>query len=217
MKNRKLVATIFKFFGFFEDKIEEEDLMKYLIVGLGNIGSEYDGTRHNIGFEVVDYLAEKAGVSWKTESLGSVAEYKTRGRSIILLKPSTYMNRSGKAVNYWMTKLKINRPQLLIVLDDLNLDFGKIRLRKNGSDGGHNGLKDITETLGDQNYSRLRIGIGDNYRKGQQVNFVLGKWDKNESKYLQEIITHAGDSAESYTHLEMKYAMEKANSFKLPK
>jgi PTH1 family peptidyl-tRNA hydrolase len=216
-KNRQLVATIFKFFGFFEDNKEEGSLMKYLIVGLGNVGSEYDDTRHNVGFEVVDYLADKAGTTFKIDTLGSVAEYKSRGRNITLLKPSTYMNRSGKAVNYWMTKQKVQKENVLIVLDDLNLDFGKIRLRSNGSDGGHNGLKDINQTLGDQNYARLRIGIGDNFRKGQQVDFVLGKWSKNELNDLPDIISHSADAAEAFTHIEMKYAMEKANSFKIVK
>jgi len=172
----------------FNRKEEIADPMKFLIVGLGNMGPEYDHTRHNIGFEFVDYLAEKHEISFEHEKLGDLGMYKSKGRSILLLKPSTFMNRSGKAVKYWMDKKKINRENVLIVLDDLNIDMGKIRLRHKGSDGGHNGLKDINQVLGGTNYSRLRLGIGNDFAKGRQVDFVLGKWTKDESEQLPEIL-----------------------------
>jgi PTH1 family peptidyl-tRNA hydrolase len=167
---------------------EKVDPMKYLVVGLGNMGPEYDNTRHNVGFEFVDYLAEKHEKIFKNDRLGDVLEFKQKGRTIILLKPSTYMNRSGKAVKYWMEKKKILQENVLIVLDDLNIDFGKIRLRHKGSDGGHNGLKDIAQTLGGTNYTRLRIGIGSEFSKGQQVDFVLGKWSSEERAELPALL-----------------------------
>ncbi|HPK10851.1 MAG TPA: aminoacyl-tRNA hydrolase [Saprospiraceae bacterium] len=215
--NCSIIAPFFRWLGLgnsIPDENENSD-MKYLIVGLGNIGAEYDGTRHNVGFDVVDTMAKNANTTFKIDTLGSVTEYKTKGRSITLLKPNTYMNRSGKAVNYWMQKLKINQSQLLIILDDLNLDFGKLRLRGDGSDGGHNGLKDINAVLGNQKYARLRVGIGSDFRKGQQVNFVLGKWDSVERENLNQILEHAAKSAEAFATLQLKYAMEITNSFKI--
>ena len=148
--------------------------MKYLVVGLGNMGAEYDDTRHNIGFDVLDHLAKANEVSFKNDRLGDVTRFKHRGRTFVLLKPSTYMNLSGKAVQYWMTKEKIKISNVLIVVDDLNLDLGKLRLRGKGSDGGHNGLKHINQTLGQNRYARLRMGIGNEYTKGRQIDFVLG-------------------------------------------
>ena len=133
--------------------------MKYLIVGLGNMGAEYDNTRHNIGFEVVDHLAKAFEVNFKDDQLGDIAEFKFKGRTFVLLKPSTYMNRSGKAVRYWLQKKKIQKENLLVILDDLNLPFGNLRLRGKGSDGGHNGLKDIDQMLGGNKYARLRFGF----------------------------------------------------------
>jgi len=165
--------------------------MKYLVVGLGNMGLEYDDTRHNVGFEFVDYLAEKQEKLFKNDRLGDIVEYKHKGKTIILLKPSTYMNRSGKAVKYWMEKKKILRENVLIVLDDLNIDFGKIRLRLKGSDGGHNGLKDIAQCLGGTNYTRLRIGIGSDFSKGRQVDFVLGRWSVEEKDKLPALLKEA--------------------------
>lgn len=172
----------------FRKEKETVDPMKFLIVGLGNMGAEYDNTRHNVGFKFIDYLAEKRELSFDHEKLGDLASFKHKGRSIFLLKPSTYMNRSGKAVKYWLDKKNIQRENLLIVLDDLNLDFGKIRLRGKGSDGGHNGLKDINQFLGGNNYSRLRIGIGSDFSRGQQVDFVLGKWDSTEEADLPALL-----------------------------
>ena len=161
--------------------------MKYLIVGLGNIGSEYDNTRHNIGFEILDKLAADRGATWKSEHLGAMTEFKYKGRTFLLLKPNTYMNLSGKSVRYWMQKHKIKIPNLLVVLDDLNLPFGKMRMRAKGKDGGHNGLKDIDKMLGQNNYARLRFGIGNQYSKGKQVDFVLGEWSIEEEQSLSLI------------------------------
>ncbi len=187
------------------------DPMKYLIVGLGNIGAKYEGTRHNVGFEVVDHLAKTKEVSWTTDNLGDVAQFKHRGRTYILLKPSTYMNRSGKSVRYWLQKEKIEKENMLVILDDLNLSFGKQRLRGKGSDGGHNGLKDIDQMTGGNDYARLRFGIGDEFSKGQQIDFVLGEWSKEELATLSELIKYAGDTALSFGAIGLSHTMNKFN------
>lgn len=187
------------------------DPMKYLIAGLGNIGAKYDNTRHNIGFDVVDALAEKHGGEWATEKLGDVATIKQRGRTFVLLKPSTYMNRSGKAVHYWMQKEKIDKNRLLVVIDDLNLDFGKIRLRGKGSDGGHNGLKDIDQVTGGNNYARLRIGIGNDYHQGQQVDYVLGEWSSEQQAELPNIIKRAAEGCIAFGTIGLQHAMSQYN------
>ena len=187
------------------------DPMKYLIVGLGNIGAEYQHTRHNIGFDVVDYLAKEAGVSFRQETHGDMAEIKYKGRTLILLKPSTYMNLSGKAVKYWMEKQKIQPENLLVIVDDLHLDLGKMRLRDRGSDGGHNGLKDIQDKLGSSHYIRLRMGIGQDFRPGQQVNFVLGKWKPNEEADVEKMISKASDAVKNFTTIGLKLTMDSLN------
>ena len=167
--------------------IEEKDPMKkFLIVGLGNIGSEYENTRHNIGFKVLDFLAKAEDITFKTDKLGDLATYKYKGRTFILLKPSTYMNLSGKAVRYWMTKEKIPIENVLIITDDLNLEFGTIRLKGKGSDGGHNGLKSVQALLNTTKYPRFRFGISAEFGKGRQVNYVLGEWTTEESEQLPE-------------------------------
>lgn len=194
-----------------QSQIIEEDPMKYLIAGLGNVGSKYDDTRHNVGFEVLDHLAESKCAEWKSEKLAFVTEIKHKGRTLILIKPTTFMNLSGKSVNYWMQQHKIKRENLLVVLDDLNLDFGLLRIKQKGSDGGHNGLKDIDRVLQGNNYARLRFGIGDNFRKGQQVDFVLGKWSKEERDTLPELIEKAGKGVLSFASVGMKYTMEFVN------
>ncbi len=160
--------------------------MKYLIVGLGNIGEEYAQTRHNIGFDVLDHFAKVHEVSFKEERYGAVTQIKHKGRILILLKPNTYMNLSGKAINYWLQKEKILPSQLLVIVDDLALPFGTLRLKEKGGDAGHNGLKSIQSTLGSANYPRLRFGIGNEFSKGQQIDFVLGKWSDEELKLLAE-------------------------------
>ena len=186
-------------------------MKKFLIVGLGNIGDKYDNTRHNIGFDVVDYLAENHEGKWKTDTLGDVCEIKHKGRTLVLLKPSTYMNRSGKAVNYWMNKKKIQRDNLLVIVDDLHLELGKLRLRAKGSDGGHNGLKDIQQVLGGNKYPRLKFGIGNDFRPGQQVEFVLGKWTAEEKLKLEKLIKKAAEASKSFATIGIKYAMEQFN------
>ncbi|MFQ5445341.1 MAG: aminoacyl-tRNA hydrolase [Saprospiraceae bacterium] len=185
--------------------------MKYLIAGLGNMGPDYDNTRHNIGFEVVDFLAKEFDVSFKNDTLGDIARFRHKGRTFVLLKPSTYMNRSGKAVRYWLQKEKIDKKNLLVVLDDLNLAFGKIRLRGKGSDGGHNGLKDIDQFTGGNNYSRLRIGIGNDYFKGQQANYVLSEWTEDERTRLPEIIKRAAEGVKAFGTLALNFAMNQVN------
>jgi len=161
--------------------------MKYLIVGLGNIGAEYSQTRHNMGFMVLDAWAQASNVVFQSDRYGSIAEVSHKGRKFTLLKPSTYMNLSGKAVVYWVQKLKVPLENILIICDDLNLPFGTLRMRKNGSDGGHNGLKNIKELLGTQNYARIRIGIGNDFAKGGQVNFVIGELSDEEKAMVPEI------------------------------
>ncbi|MFV8280522.1 aminoacyl-tRNA hydrolase [Christiangramia marina] len=163
-----------------------DPMKKFLIVGLGNIGPKYENTRHNIGFKILDELAREKEVSFETQKLGDVASFKFKGRTFVLLKPSTYMNLSGKAVNYWMQKEKINLENLLVVTDDLNLSFGTLRLKTKGSDGGHNGLKDIQAQLNTTKYNRFRFGISDEFAKGQQIDYVLGEWDDDELKKMPE-------------------------------
>ncbi len=185
--------------------------MKYLIVGLGNIGAEYYQTRHNIGFEVMDTMVAEAEVGYKIETLGSIAEIKHKGRTFVLLKPNTYMNLSGKAVRYWMQKLNISQENILIVLDDLALPMGKIRLRAKGSAGGHNGLKNIDLLLGNNNYARLRLGIGNEFDKGRQVDFVLGKWDEEEQKRLPDILKTAALAIKSFGTIGLAFTMTQFN------
>lgn len=200
-----------KLFPFLEKKPPIDPAMKYLIVGLGNMGAEYDGTRHNVGFEVVDLLAEQFEVKFEHETLGDLGNFKHKSRMFYLLKPSTYMNLSGKSVRYWMTKLKIKQENLLIVLDDLNIDFTAIRMRKKGKDGGHNGLKDITRVLGGNNYARLRIGVGDDFPKGRQVDYVLGKWNDKELDELHEILTNASKAVLEFGTIGIDRAMSNRN------
>jgi len=198
-------------FQLFKKKEKVDPKMKYLIVGLGNVGAEYKNTRHNIGFDIVDYMAKEKNASFKSESHGDISRIKHKGRTLILLKPNTYMNLSGKAVRYWLQKEKINQDQLLVIVDDLNLDFGRIRIRGKGSDGGHNGIKDVNQILG-QKYARLRVGIGSNYKRGQQVDFVLGKWDADEKPKLPEIITHCNNLALDFASIGLTHTMSKYNN-----
>ncbi len=190
---------------------EQSEDMKYLIVGLGNIGPKYYRTRHNIGFDVLDVLAEKMDATWKADTLGDVTTIKHKGRTITLLKPSTFMNLSGKAVNYWMQKLKVKKEHLLVIVDDLHLDFGKLRLRGKGSDGGHNGLKDIQQVLGGSNYPRLKFGIGRDFHSGQQVDYVLSEWTSEQQDSLPTHTKKASDAILSFTSIGMKFTMEKYN------
>ena len=173
-------------------------MRKFLIVGLGNIGIEYENTRHNIGFKILDYLAEQQEATWVTERLGDIAEFRQKGRTFILLKPNTYMNLSGKAVRYWLEAEKIPLENVLIVTDDLNLEFGTIRIKARGSDGGHNGLKDIQAQLNTNKYPRFRFGIGNNFGRGRQVNYVLEQWNKEEESELIERLETASKAIVSF-------------------
>lgn len=161
-------------------------MKKFLIVGLGNIGPEYVNTRHNIGFKVLNFLANNENVEFQTVKLGQLAELKIKGRTLLLLKPNTYMNLSGKAVQYWMDKENIEKDNILVVTDDLNLPFGSIRIKPKGSDGGHNGLKNIQLLLNTTEYPRFRFGISDQFKKGQQVDYVLGNWSDQELELMPE-------------------------------
>lgn len=181
--------------------------MKYLIVGLGNIGDEYQHTRHNIGFRILDTLAKGSNISFSDKRYGYVSENKFKGRTFILLKPSTFVNLSGKAVNYWLQKEDIPAENLLVVLDDLALSFGALRLKSKGSDGGHNGLKNINEVLGHNNYSRLRFGIGNEFSRGRQVDYVLGKWSIDEEKLLPERIEKSIEIIQSFATIGIERTM----------
>ncbi|WP_372339289.1 aminoacyl-tRNA hydrolase [Flavobacterium sp. '19STA2R22 D10 B1'] len=185
----------------FKPKIDSEktDVMKkFLIVGLGNIGAEYVNTRHNIGFKILDSFAQKESLSFETVKLGTLAEYKFKGRTFLLLKPNTYMNLSGKAVKFWMDKENIPLENILVITDDLNLSFGTIRIKGKGSDGGHNGLKNINLILNTQEYARFRFGISDAFKKGQQIDYVLGEWDEQEKAALPERYEVAADIIRSF-------------------
>jgi PTH1 family peptidyl-tRNA hydrolase len=181
--------------------------MKFLVVALGNIGSEYANTRHNIGFKIADKIVEEQGVSFKMERLAFYTSYKFKGRSIHLIKPTTYMNLSGKALKYWGNELKIPPSNILVVVDDIALPFGKLRLKPKGSSAGHNGLKNIEEILGNQNYPRLKFGIGDAFNKGNQINYVLGNWTKDEEEKLGYYINDAIKVIEDFTFLGIERAM----------
>jgi len=175
-----------------------DPMKKFLIAGLGNIGPKYENTRHNIGFKILDELAREKEVSFETQKLGDVATFKFKGRTFVLLKPSTYMNLSGKAVNYWMQKEKIVIENLLVVTDDLNLPFGTLRLKTKGSDGGHNGLKDIQVQLNTTKYNRFRFGISDEFSKGNQVNYVLGEWGEDEESKMAERLKTSAELIQSF-------------------
>lgn len=185
--------------------------MKYLIAGLGNIGSEYAETRHNIGFKIADALASASASSFQTKRYGDVSEIKYRGRTLVVLKPSTYMNLSGNAVAYWLQQEKIPIERLLVVTDDLALPFGSQRLRMKGSDGGHNGLKSINQVLQTTAYARLRIGVGDDFEKGRQVDYVLGKWNASELENLAEIIQWAGETVQAFVTIGGSLTMTQYN------
>lgn len=190
----------------------QDDLMKkFLIAGLGNIGPKYHNTRHNIGFNMLDFLAEKESLTWETLKLGDITSYRVKGRTFILLKPSTYMNLSGKAVKYWLEKEKIPLENLLVVTDDLNLPFGSIRVKTKGSDGGHNGLKDIQNFLQTTSYNRFRFGISDEFSKGRQVDYVLGDWTPEEEKLLPERFEMGKKIIESFGLAGIKITMNTFN------
>jgi PTH1 family peptidyl-tRNA hydrolase len=172
--------------------------MKYLIAGLGNIGDEYANTRHNIGFIIADALAMEAEATFKSERYASITRIRYRGKTLLIIKPSTYMNLSGKAIRYWMDKEKIQPDKLLVITDDIALPTGTLRMRKKGGDGGHNGLEDIIRTLGSEKFPRLRIGIGNDFARGYQSDFVLGKWTREEESIMTPRIKMAVDMIKSF-------------------
>lgn len=190
----------------------KEDPMKYLIVGLGNPGEKYDNTRHNIGFEVLDAFAREREASFEIAKLGELATAKWKGRTLLLLKPSTYMNLSGKAVNYYLQREKITVERLLVITDDIALPFGKLRLKGKGSDGGHNGLKHIQATLNTTKYARLRFGVGNDFHKGQQVDYVLGEWTSEQSDALKERIKVAHEFIKGFSTIGLDKTMSSWNN-----
>ena len=185
--------------------------MKYLIVGLGNIGAEYALTRHNIGFMVLDFMAKEAGVSWRTERLADYTEIKHKGRSLHLIKPNTYMNLSGKSVNYWLQELKIPVENLLVVVDDLAIDHAILRLRKKGSAGGHNGLSSIEECIGTAEYARLRFGIGNDYPKGKQADYVLSNFSNKQLEDLPATLDKSVEGIYTFATTGVERAMNVLN------
>ncbi|HIP37161.1 MAG TPA: aminoacyl-tRNA hydrolase [Crocinitomix sp.] len=185
--------------------------MKYLIVGLGNPGAKYENTRHNVGFKVLDELVKDTKYEFTSEKLGDIAYYKFKGRTLVLLKPSTFMNLSGKSLNYWMQKEKISLERVLIIVDDIALPFGKLRLKPKGSDAGHNGLKDIATTLNTTKYPRLKFGIGNNYPKGRQVEYVLGDWTKTEKEKLPELLKKSIKYIKSFVTIGIARTMNTLN------
>lgn len=187
-------------------------MSKFLIVGLGNIGEEYAETRHNIGFKVAEELATEAGTRFRSDRYADVAEVKHKGKTLIVIKPTTYMNLSGKAVNYWLQAEKISVENMMVVVDELALPYGRIRIGPKGSDGGHNGLKNIQETLGNSIYPRLRFGIGNSFNKGAQVNYVLGAWSEEELKTLSERVKIAADACKAFAFMGLERCMNAFNN-----
>ena len=197
----------------FKNKTEKDEIpmKKFLIVGLGNIGLEYINTRHNIGFKILNYFANKENITFQSAKLGDVAEFKIKGRNIILLKPNTYMNLSGKALKYWMEKEKIETENVLVITDDLNLSFGTIRIKPRGTDGGHNGLKNIQLLLNSSEYPRFRFGISDEFKKGKQVDYVLGEWNEDEKSKLHERLEIASQIITSFALAGLENTMNTYN------
>lgn len=181
--------------------------MKYLIVGLGNIGPEYRNTRHNIGFKVLDAFAEVSNISFSTQRYGDIAQVRVKNNVLVLLKPSTYMNLSGEAVRYWMNKENIPLENVLVIVDDIALPFGAIRIKGKGSDGGHNGLKNIAAMIGTQNYARIRFGLGNDFPKGAQIDYVLGNFTEEQEKLLPERLKIAIDAIKAFCLSGLTFAM----------
>ena len=212
--NKNNVFQFFKSLFFPKEKfqLDETDIMKkFLVVGLGNIGEKYIDTRHNIGFSILDQLAHEEGLSFEDARLGTTATFKYKGKSILCLKPSTYMNLSGKAVKYWLDKEKIPMENVLIITDDINLPFGTLRLKAKGSDGGHNGLKDIQNVLQTTKYHRFRFGVGAEFSKGKQVDYVLGTWSETEKQTLRERLERSTQLIRSFVFAGAKNTMNQFN------
>lgn len=190
---------------------EEQLMKKFLVVGLGNIGPKYHNTRHNIGFRILDALASEEDLTFETQKLGDLTTFKLKGRTIILLKPNTYMNLSGKAVRYWMEKEKIPMENLLVITDDINIPYGTIRLKAKGSSGGHNGLKDIEAQLNTSAYNRFRFGVGAEFSKGRQVDYVLGEWNEEEEKDMQQRLKKSTELIRSFVTAGLSITMNTFN------
>ena len=185
--------------------------MKYLVIGLGNPGAEYKNTRHNIGFKVLDKLASLSNISFSTDRYADVAEVKFKGRNLVLIKPNTFMNLSGKAVNYWLQNTKINAANMLVITDDISLPFGVLRMRKKGSDGGHNGLKNIQAVLKNSNYPRLRFGVGDDFSRGKQVEYVLDDFSDEDYTTMNNRMEMAVKMIQAFATIGIEYAMSDFN------
>ena len=196
----------------FVAELSELSFVKYLITGLGNIGDEYANTRHNIGFMMLDRLAAEENLVFADKRYGFVTEYKYKGRIFVLLKPSTYMNLSGRAVNYWLQKEKLEPDHLLVLVDDIALPFGKLRLKGKGSDGGHNGLRNINDVLGTQEYARLRFGTGNDFTQGRQLDYVLGEWTEEEKKAIPDRLKLTTDIIRSFGTIGMERTMNFFNN-----
>lgn len=212
--HRTYFMKIFNFLRrLFESQVAEEENAEpmFLIAGLGNIGHEYADTRHNMGFKVVDKLAADAGAEWQDKRYGFVTTIRVKNQQLLLLKPSTYMNLSGNAVRYWMNEKKIPVENLLVVSDDLALPFGTLRMKPSGSEGGHNGLRHITQILGTQKYARLRVGIGNDFARGGQVDFVLGGFTSEENAIMDERLTMAANFVRSFALEGIQRAMNQFN------
>lgn len=195
------------------DPHHEEDVhMKYLILGIGNVGEKYYGTRHNIGFEVIDYLIDEFNAQVQVEGNAMATSIKHKGRTVFLIKPTTYVNLSGKALRYWMQKTQVPIDNILIIVDDIHLPLGVLRLRQKGSDAGHNGLKDIANILQTSTYPRLKFGIGNDFAQGRQVEYVLGKWKQQEIEKLQELIPRAAEIVLSFVFAGAKNTMDQYNN-----
>lgn len=194
-----------------EDKKDNSEMKKFLIVGLGNIGPDYVGTRHNIGFMIADKLAQESGSSFSSCRYGDMAKVRVKNCELMVLKPSTFMNLSGVAVRYWMNKEKLPLNQLLILVDDIALPFGTIRIRESGSEGGHNGLKSISEHLGTRNYARLRFGVGNEFAQGRQIDYVLGQFSDDEMKLLPQKIDRAVEAVKAFCLSGAAFAMTHFN------
>ena len=181
-----------------KEETEEELAMKYVIVGLGNVGAEYEGTRHNSGFMVVDAIAKDAGVKWEVSRFAYTAEMRLKGKQVLLVKPTTYMNLSGKAVRYWMNETRTPLENLLVIVDDIALPVGELRMKKQGSGGGHNGLGNIEEMMGTNAYCRMRVGVGSNFSRGRQIDYVLGQFRQEELAELEPKIAEAVEMAKTF-------------------
>lgn len=212
MKITAVLRWLFKPAGGETTEPEETDTMKFLITGLGNMGPDYEGTRHNIGFDVLEQLATEKKTSFEVMRYGDVSRIKHRGKTLILLKPSTFMNLSGKAIRYWMEKENIPIERTLTITDDVALPLGTLRIKKKGSDGGHNGLSDIIAKLGRNDFPRLRFGIGNDYPKGAQVNYVLGKWTEEEQTIIKPQIKKAAESILAFSFMGIDKAMNLYNN-----